>query len=112
MKKTLQLKGVAVVVLAGLMVLMQSLKTHNKGASVDIRTEYLRYATSDFNGEMDFKPNSDVVPLPLCRNKYIDLSGNSDYPVPHWVFALPQQVDKALVLAIAKNESKFRPYAV
>jgi hypothetical protein len=112
MKKTLQLKGVAVVVLAGLMVLMQSLKTHNKGASVDIRTEYLRYATSDFNGEMDFKPNSDVVPLPLCRNKYIDLSSDSDYPVPHWVFALPQQVDKALVLAIAKNESKFKPYAV
>jgi soluble lytic murein transglycosylase len=112
MKKTLQLKGVAVILITGLMVLIQSLKTHNKGASVDIQTEYLRYATSDFNGELDFKPNSDIVPLPLCRNKYIDLSTDSAYPVPHWVFALPEQVDKALVLAIAKNESRFKPYAV
>ncbi len=109
MKKTLKLKGFMVVALAGLMALMQSLKTPLEGANANIPSEYLRYAANKLsNNEMQSAPTSDVVPLPFCRNKYIDLSADSAYPIPHWIYSLPKSANKALVLAIAKNESRFK----
>jgi Transglycosylase SLT domain len=56
-------------------------------------------------------PPTDAVPFPVCRAGYIDLSEDTSYPVPHWIYSLPKEADKALVLAIVKNESRFRPYA-
>lgn len=53
----------------------------------------------------------DTVPFPACRYSYINLSPDDKYPIPHWVYSLPKQADKALVLAIAKTESRFKPYA-
>lgn len=55
-------------------------------------------------------PAKEVV-LPVCRSRYINLSRDANYPIPHWIYALPKDADKALLLAIARNESRFRPYA-
>jgi hypothetical protein len=52
-----------------------------------------------------------VLTLPMCRVRYVNLSKDASYPIPHWVYSLPKEADKALVLAIARNESRFRPYA-
>jgi soluble lytic murein transglycosylase-like protein len=112
MKNTLRLKGVAVVALVGLMVLMQQLKTSLGEAETDKSIDYLRYAAYTETKMEKPAPTSDVVPLPFCRRSFIDLSSDAAYPIPHWVYSLPKDADKALVLAIAKNESRFKPYAV
>jgi soluble lytic murein transglycosylase len=113
MDKTMRLKGVAVVSILGLMVLVQSLKTHLGSASDDNLKQYSRYAVENLTKNvMQSAPTSDAVPLPFCRRKYIDLSSDVRYPIPHWIYALPKGADKSLVLAIAKNESRFKPYAV
>lgn len=93
------------------MVLMQLLKTSLGGAETDT-TDYLRYAAHTITKVEKPAPTSDVVPLPFCRRSFIDLSSDPAYPIPHWVYSLPKDADKALVLAIAKNESRFKPYAV
>lgn len=110
--RLLQVKGVAVIALMGLTVLMQSLKTPLGDENVNVPVEYLRYAANKLtNVVMPTAPTSDVVPLPFCRNKYIDLSADAAYPIPHWIYSLPNSANKALVLAIAKNESRFKPYS-
>ncbi len=56
-------------------------------------------------------PTDDRVPLPTCRYRYINFSHDDDYPIPHWVYSLPKSANRALVLAIALNESKLKPHA-
>lgn len=79
----------------------------NAGANT-IQADYASYAAVEPIEELS---TSESVPLPACRNSFIDMSTDKKYPIPHWVFSLPREADKALILAIAKTESRFKPHA-
>lgn len=99
----LRLKGCAFAVLASVYALITVTGSHTESE------DYARYAAREPVPYV--APTSDTVPLPLCRNSYIDMSPDERYPIPHWIYSLPEEADKALVLAIAKTESRFKPYA-
>ena len=55
---------------------------------------------------------SDAVPLPACRNRFINVAAQEAYPIPHWIYSLPAEADKALILAIAKAVMAFFIYTM
>jgi hypothetical protein len=112
----LRLKGITLGGLVGLFIILIfsvsfSSTTHSL-PTTDDRIQDV--STPDLRAESDItttKPREHVLTLPMCRARYINLSKEASYPIPHWVYSLPREADKALVLAIALNESRFRPYA-
>jgi Transglycosylase SLT domain len=115
----LRLKGIALGGLVGLFTLLifsvsfsstpSSFPTIND-RNQEVSTPDLR-VESDITTDTQHPLREHVLSLPMCRARYINLSKDAAYPIPHWVYSLPKDADKALVLAIARNESRFRPYA-
>jgi hypothetical protein len=103
----IRLKGIALGGLVGLLTLVHFLSTSSATSHPTNDDRYLMAHATDTVA----MPTSDAVPLPTCRYRYINFSSDENYPIPHWVYSLPRSSDKALVLAIARNESKFKPYA-
>lgn len=106
--KYLQIKFAALTSIALVVMLVCYTLTRSEPPTTQ-QSDYARYASNTQPPQP--LPTSDVTPLPVCRDLYINLSGNADYPVPHWVYSLPEHADKALVLAIARNESRFQRHA-
>ncbi len=102
--KYLHLKGAAFVALVGLYSIVEGISSSTASTPIP---DYSHYAFIADKQPVRV-PTSDVVPLPVCRFQYVNLSPDDAYPIPHWVYALPPEADKALVLAIAKNESRFQ----
>jgi Transglycosylase SLT domain len=103
----IRLKGIALGGLVGLFGIIYLLSTFS---SPSAPTQHDRTTAVDIFAQTAL-PTSDAVPLPTCRFRYINMSSDEAYPIPHWVYSLPRGSDKALILAIARNESKFKPYA-
>ncbi len=101
----IRLKGLALGGIAGVYGIVQLVSSMGNS---DAQLNYAQYAAkiTPIIAQTD-----DTVPLPACRYSYINLSPDDNYPIPHWVYSLPKEADKALVLAIAKTESRFKPYA-
>ncbi|TAF77129.1 MAG: lytic transglycosylase domain-containing protein [Alphaproteobacteria bacterium] len=105
MKHYTRLRCVTLCGIIGVFALIQSISPRVDHSIT--RTPYAHYA-QDTSPPPPLAP-TDAVPFPVCRAGYIDLSEDASYPVPHWVYSLPKVADKALILAIIKNESRFRP---
>jgi soluble lytic murein transglycosylase-like protein len=101
----LRLKGLALGGIVGVYGVIQLVSTM---ANSDAHLNYAQYAEKMIPV---IAQTSDAVPLPACRSSYINLSPDDNYPIPHWVYSLPEDADKALILAIAKTESRFKPFA-
>ncbi len=92
-------------------ILITALSDHMHWARTSSAPAPVRTAAVPESVTVATRATNDVVPFPTCRDRYIDLSSDRAYPIPHWIYSLPKHADKALVLAIAKNESRFLPYA-
>ncbi len=102
MKNYIWLKGLACISIIAIYAMICAIGTYSKAS---IASDYAQYADT----KNPF--TSDRVPFPTCRSSFIDVSNDEEYPIPHWIYSLPDDADKALVLAIAKTESRFKPYA-
>jgi hypothetical protein len=105
----LRLKGIALGGLVGLFSIFAFLTSFSTTSSLP--TPHDRTIVSDAPVSVAPLLISEPLPMPTCRYRYINFSQDSDYPIPHWVYSLPESADRALVLAIALNESRFKPHA-
>ena len=105
----LRLKGYALGGLVGLFTILCLCSSFPSSSSLPTSDD--RIIESDTPVASASLPTDDRVPLPTCRYRYINFSHDEEYPIPHWVYSLPVHSNKALVLAIALNESQFKPHA-